>query len=59
MKSEQLIADVLPPVGSPDRAERDVLGMVLGVYSPIQDAFWPIHAPFVVGEPLCDLGTAS
>ena len=37
---------------SPDRAERDVLCMILGV-------FWPIQATFVAGEPLCDVGIPS
>ena len=45
---EWLFADVTP-VGSPDRAECDILGMLL-------DGFWPIQAAFVVGEPLCDVG---
>ena len=39
-------------VGSPDRAERAILGMILGV-------FWSIQATFVVGEPLCDVGIPS
>ena len=46
---EWLLADVTP-VRSPDRAERDILGMILGV-------FWPIQVVFVTGEPLCDVGT--
>ena len=37
---------------SPDRAKLDVLGMILGV-------FWPIQATLVVEEPLCDVGTAN
>ena len=48
MKSEWLVANVLS-VGSPDRAERDILGVILGV-------FWPVQATFVGGEPLCDVG---
>ena len=51
MKTECFVSDVTP-VRSPDRAERDILGMMLGV-------FWPIQAVFVVGEPLCDAGTPS
>ena len=34
-------------VGSLDRTKRDILGMILTV-------FWPIQATFVVGGPLCD-----
>ena len=48
MTIEELIANVTP-VRSPDRAEGDISWMVL-------DVFLPIHAIFVVGEPLCDLG---
>ena len=48
MKREELVADVKPD-RSPDRAECDILGMLL-------DGFWPIQAAFVVGEPLCDVG---
>ena len=51
MKIEWLVADVTP-VWFPDRAERDILGIILGVY-------WPIHAVLVVREPLCDVGTPS
>ena len=58
MKLEWLIADVIP-VGSPDRAERVILGVILGVYWAIQGVFWSIKAVFVVGEPLCDVGTHS
>ena len=39
----------ITPVGSPDRAERDILGMILDVFGPIQ-------AVVVVGEQLCDVG---
>ena len=41
MKTEWLVAD-LTSVGFPERVERIILGMVLGV-------FWPIQATFVVG----------
>ena len=43
-----------PPVGSPDRARArcDILGMMLGV-------FWPIQAIFVIGESVCDVGIPS
>ena len=44
MKNERLVADVTS-VGSPARAKRDIFGMIL-------DIFWPIQANFVVGEPL-------
>ena len=46
MKIEWLIAN-MTAVRSPDRAERDMLGMIL-------DVFWPIQAASVVGETLCD-----
>ena len=48
---ELLFADVTP-VGSPDRAEHGLLGMILGVFLPIQ-------ATFVFEEPVCDVGTPS
>ena len=48
MKIEWLVTDVTP-VGSLDRAERDILVMTL-------DAFCPVQAAIVIGEPLCDLG---
>ena len=48
---ELLVANVTF-VGSPDRAERDILGMLF-------DVFWSIQAAFVVGEPLCDVGIHS
>ena len=51
MKIEWLIANVTP-VRSPARAERDILGMILDVFSPIQ-------APFVVEEALSDVATSS
>ena len=40
-------------VGSPDRAERAILGVML------VPRFGPIQAIFVVGEPLCDAGAPS
>ena len=49
MKTERLIANVTP-VGSPDRAEHDILGVILGV-------FWPSQAVLLAEEPLCDVGT--
>ena len=51
MKIEWLVANVTP-VESPDRAERDLLGMLL-------DVFWPIQATVMVGQPLCDIGIPS
>ena len=51
MKREWLVADVTP-VGSPDRAEGGILGMLLNV-------FWPIQAAFVVGKPFCDVAVPS
>ena len=48
IKIEWLVDDVIP-VGSPDRAECGMLGIML-------DVFWSIQATFVVGEPLCDEG---
>ena len=52
MKIEWLVTDVTP-VGSPDRAERDILGMIFDVFQPIQ-------AAIVVGrEPLCDMRIPS
>ena len=51
MKREWLVADVTP-VGSPNRAERAILGVIL-------DAFWSIQVVCVVGEPFCDVGTLS
>ena len=46
MKSEWLVADATP-VTSPDRAERDIFFVILGI-------FWPIQEFFVVGEPFFD-----
>ena len=51
MKIEWLVADVIS-VRSPDRAEHDILGVML-------DVFWPTQAAFVAREPLCDLGIPS
>ena len=44
MKIESLVAHVTP-VGSPDRAEHDVLGMIL-------DLFGEFRLPYVAGEAL-------
>ena len=53
MKTEWLFADVTP-AGSPDRAERAILGMILGV-------FWSIQAfiAYVVVELVCSCCTSS
>ena len=51
MKTELLLANETP-VGSPDRAKPDILGMILNV-------FWPIQAVWVEGEPLCAVGIPS
>ena len=51
MKKEWLITNVTA-VGSPDRAEYDIFGVILGNFRPIQ-------AAFEVGEPLCDVGVRS
>ena len=51
MKIEWLVTDV-KAAGSPARAERAILGMIL-------DVFVTIQAIFVIGEPLCDVGTPS
>ena len=51
MKIEWLLADV-KAVGLPDRAERDILGVIL-------DVFWSIQAVLVAGEPLCDIEIPS
>ena len=50
MKIEWLISDVMA-VGSLDRAERAILGLILAV------CFWPNQFIFLVGEPLCGVGT--
>ena len=47
MKVVWLVANVTA-VGSPDRAECDIVGVILG-------NFWPVQATFVVREPLCDV----
>ena len=51
MKIEGLIAD-MTSVGSPARAERDILGVIL-------DVLWPIQSAFVARVPLCDVGVPS
>ena len=51
MKIEWLVVDVTS-VGSPDRAELDIFGVIL-------DVFLPIQATFVVQEPLCDVEIPS
>ena len=51
MKIECLVADVTP-VGSPDRAECAILGVILGVFRPIQ-------AIFVIRKPQYDVGIRS
>ena len=40
------------PVGSSAKEEYDILRMIL-------DAFWPVQAAIVAGEPLSDLGIPS
>ena len=50
---EWSIADVTA-VGSRDRAERAILG---GNFD--WACFWPTKVIFVVGEPLCGVGTPS
>ena len=45
------VADVTP-VGSPDREESAILGLIFGFFLPIQ-------AIFVIRESLCDSGTPS
>ena len=51
MKTERL-ATVVTAVGLHDREERDIFGILLGV-------FWPIQATFVIRESLCDVGIPS
>ena len=53
MKIEWLIADVTA-VGSLDTAERGIFEGDFG-----WALFWPIQAIFVVGRPLCGLGTPT
>ena len=45
MKRKRLVANVRP-VGSPDRAEIDMLGIIL-------DILWPAQANLVALEPFC------
>ena len=51
MKIEWLVANATV-VGSLDRAEHDILGMIF-------DVFWAIQAVLVLGEPLCGVGIPS
>ena len=51
-KIEWLDTDVTT-VGSHERAERAILEVILA------GRFLPIQAAFVIGEPLCDIGTPS
>ena len=53
MKTEWLVTDVTA-VGSPDRAERAILGVILA-----GRFFLPNQVVFLVGEPLCDVATPS
>ena len=53
MKIEWLVTNVTA-VGSPDRAKRAILGVILA-----GDFFCPIQAVFVVKEPLCDVKNPS
>ena len=52
MRIERLFANVTP-VGSPDRAERAILGVIL------VSVFWLIQSAFVVGKPRCGVGSPS
>ena len=52
MKIEWLVT-VVTAVVSLDRGGRAILGVIL-VWR-----FWSIQAIFVIGEPLCDVGTPS
>ena len=52
LKIEWLVANVTP-VGSPARAEHDVLGLLL------LDVGWPIQAIFLVEKSLCDIAIPS
>ena len=67
MKIECLVADVTAG-GSLDRAERAILGGILTacVFGQSRSylwfgshCIWPIQVLFVVGEPLCCVGTPS
>ena len=51
MKIEWLIGDVTS-VRPPTRAERELFGMILNIFRPVQPAI-------VAEEPLCDLGISS
>ena len=51
MKTEWLVINVTA-VESPGRAERVILGVILGI-------FWSIQAVFVVGGPVCGVLTPS
>ena len=51
MKTQLLVTNVTY-VGSPVRPVREIFGMILIVFLPIQ-------AAIVVGEPPCDLGISS
>ena len=53
IKTESLVVDVTA-VGSLDRAEHTILGMIVA-----WRVFLPIQVVFVVGEPLCGIGTPS
>ena len=53
MKIEWLVADVTA-VGSLDRAERAILRRIVASRD-----FLPIQVLFVVGEPLCGVGTPT
>ena len=48
----ECLATIVTAVGSPDRAERAIWGVILNI-------FWPIQATFVVREPRCDVRTPS
>ena len=52
MKIKWLVADITA-VGSPDRAERTILGVILAV------RFCPIQTKIAVREPLSDVKTSS
>ena len=52
MKIEWLLTDITP-VGSLDRAEHAILGVILVRH------FWPFQAIFVVREAFCDVRNLS
>ena len=58
MKPEQFISNEIS-VKSPDRAERAILVVILGVYWPVHGIFSQFTPFFVLEEPLCDTGTPS